>query len=112
MHRILKVYFFGGGFMYGNANVNGPNRFMASQDGALLVTFNSRLGILGYLSTGEKDLPGNWALLDQIAALEWIQKYIAYFGGDPKRVTLFGHSSGAALVHLMTLSPRAVGNSH
>ena len=70
-----------------------------------------RLKNIGYLSTGDSELAGNWGPLDQITALEWIQKYIGKFGGNPKRVTIFGHSAGAASVHLLTLSKRATGKS-
>jgi len=95
--------------MSGSGEVAGPRRFMTAEEKVVLVSINSRLGIMGYLSTGEKDLAGNWGLLDQLVALEWVQKYIQHFGGDPQRVTIFGHSSGAASAHFLTLSPRAVG---
>jgi len=55
-----------------NANVIGPREFMAAEDGVVLVTFNSRLGGFGYLSTGEADFPGKWGLLDQVVSLDWI----------------------------------------
>jgi carboxylesterase type B len=73
---------------------------------------NYRLGVFGYLSTGDKNLPGNYGALDQVTALDWVQKNIAKFGGDPKSVTIFGHSAGAGAPHLLALSPRAKGKFH
>lgn len=52
---------------------------------------------------------GNYGLMDQVAALHWIQKNIAQFGGDPDNVTIFGHGTGANCVHLLTISPVAKG---
>jgi carboxylesterase type B len=102
-----QVYIHGGGFMYGEGGMAGPNRFMRHD--VVLITLNYRLGVLGYLSTGDKDLAGNWGALDQIAALDWVQKHVASFGGNPRRVTIFGHTAGAASVHLLTLSKRSAG---
>lgn len=64
---------------------------------------------MGYLSTGDDVIGGNFGGLDQIMSLQWVQKYIRHFGGNPQRVTIFGNSAGAASVHLLMLSPRALG---
>lgn len=61
--------------------------------------------VAGFLSTQSRDIPGNAGLLDVILVLELIQKYAKYFGGDPERVTLFGQSSGAAMISAITISP-------
>ncbi|XP_037078572.1 neuroligin-3-like [Pollicipes pollicipes] len=75
----------------------------------VLVTINYRLGVLGFLSTGYTDLPGNYGLLDVIQALTWVKDTARDFAGDPTRVTLLGHGAGAAMAHLLMLSPRAKG---
>jgi carboxylesterase type B len=79
-------------------------------DNVILVTVSYRLGVFGYLSTGDHAIGGNFGGLDQIAALQWVQKHIRNFGGNPQRVTIFGNGAGAASVHLLMLSPKALGN--
>ncbi len=88
------------------------------QRGCVLVTINYRLGLFGFLAHPElaaespDGVSGNYGLLDQIAALQWVQDNIANFGGDPNRVTIFGESAGGeAVLNLMT-SPRARGLFH
>ena len=85
--------------------------------GCVLVTINYRLGLFGFFAHPEladestDRVSGNYGLLDQIAALEWVRDNIAHFGGDPDRVTIFGESAGGeAVLNLMT-SPRARGCS-
>ena len=63
----------------------------------------------GFLSTGDSNAPGNYALLDQVAALHWVKENIRAFGGDPNDVTLIGHGHGAALVNLLMISPVTKG---
>ncbi|CAD6189183.1 unnamed protein product [Caenorhabditis auriculariae] len=75
----------------------------------VFVTFNYRLGPLGFLSTGDSYLPGNIGLWDQIWALKWVKSNAAKFGGDPLNVLLMGHGTGAASASLLALSPRAEG---
>jgi carboxylesterase type B len=65
--------------------------------------------VLGFLSTGDDESPGNYGLKDQTAALLWVQKNIAAFGGNPNNVTIFGQSAGGALVHCHILSPFSEG---
>ncbi|MEZ4409959.1 MAG: carboxylesterase family protein [Polyangiales bacterium] len=83
--------------------------------GNVVVTINYRLGALGFLAHPRLDAEsstntsGNWALLDQVAALQWVQRNIAAFGGDPSRVTLFGESAGGANVCSLIASPLASG---
>lgn len=68
------------------------------------VTFNYRLGALGFMSLGTAEYPGNMGLKDQRLALEWVERNIASFGGDAEQVTVFGHSAGKILSsHQITL---------
>lgn len=89
------VYIHGGGFKSGSGEPGlfGPDYFMESGE-VVLVTFNYRLGVIGFLSLKDPTLniPGNAGLKDQNFALKWVQKNIAGFGGDPQNVTLFGES--------------------
>ncbi|CAG0887246.1 unnamed protein product [Darwinula stevensoni] len=107
----LPVIFFihGGGFISGSSNslFYSPGYFM--DEDVVLVTFNYRLGPLGFMSTEDKVMPGNMGLLDMIAALQWVQQNIRHFGGDPRAVTIMGESAGAGAVHHLILSPRARG---
>lgn len=65
----------------------------------------------GFLSTNDEEMTGNYGLKDQKLALIWVNKYISAFGGDPDRVTIFGHSAGAAAVHLHLMNNKCEGNS-
>ncbi|VDL71611.1 unnamed protein product [Nippostrongylus brasiliensis] len=78
----------------------------------IFVTFNYRLGPLGFLSTGDKILPGNVGLWDQIWALKWVKLNAEVFGGDPSNILLMGSGSGAACASILALSPRAEGLFH
>ncbi|KAG5884816.1 hypothetical protein JTB14_012024 [Gonioctena quinquepunctata] len=103
--RPVIVFIHSGGlYSLGSASYwNGPN-YLLDQE-VVLVTFNYRLGALGFLSTGDKEAPGNNGLKDQVAALKWVKHNIASFGGDPNSVTLLGHGSGAMSVVLHMVSP-------
>ena len=69
-----------------------------------MVSINYRLGMLGFLSLADTNLPGNMGLLDQVMALKWVQTNIKEFGGDPDRVTIMGESAGSwsAFYHMMS----------
>ncbi|XP_050352624.1 esterase FE4-like [Nymphalis io] len=82
------------------------------QKDVVVVSINYRLSIFGFLCLGVPEAPGNAGLKDVIHALKWIQSNIAAFGGDPSKVTLLGHGSGAAMVDLITLSPLSKGLIH
>ena len=97
-----------GSFMYGGSNVYGPENFLNNQN-MILVTLNYRVGVLGFLSTEDQSLPGNFGLKDQVEALKWVQRNIEAFNGDPKQVTLAGLSAGGASVHLHYMSPLTEG---
>jgi para-nitrobenzyl esterase len=89
-----------------------------AREGVVVVSFNYRLGVLGFLAHPElsKESPqavsGNYALLDILAALQWIQRNVAAFGGDPSNVTIWGESAGASAVSLLMVMPQAQGLFH
>ncbi|KAJ8723598.1 hypothetical protein PYW07_007578 [Mythimna separata] len=87
-----------------------PNPFL--EDGYVIVTFNYRLGALGFLSLGIPEAPGNAGLKDQIAALYWVHRNIAEFGGNPADVTVYGTGAGAAAVQLVLMSGLVEGLLH
>ncbi|KAJ9586947.1 hypothetical protein L9F63_019438, partial [Diploptera punctata] len=93
-----------------SSKMYGPDFLMPHS--VVLVTAQYRLGILGFISTGDDVLPGNNGLKDQVMALRWVQRNISKFGGNPSNVTLFGASAGACCVHLHMLSPMSKGLFH
>ncbi|XP_073811645.1 juvenile hormone esterase-like [Musca autumnalis] len=106
----VMVYIHGGGWFTGSVHpsIVGPEYFMDTEE-VILVTFNYRLGVFGFLSTEDAIIPGNFGLKDQTLALKWVQKNIADFGGDPKRVTIFGQSAGGISAHMHMLSKHSEG---
>ena len=111
----VMVWIHGGGNVAGSGNENGES---LARHGIVLVSFNYRLGIFGFLAHPElsaespNHASGNYALMDQIAALQWVQENIKKFGGDPANVTIFGESAGAIDVNLLMASPMAKGLFH
>ncbi|CAG4966489.1 unnamed protein product [Parnassius apollo] len=105
----VMVYIHGGVFILGSGGklIYGPDFLI--QKGVIVVTFNYRLGVLGFLCLGIKEAPGNMGLKDQVAALRWVKKNIAAFGGDPENITLFGESAGATSVSLLLASDVTAG---
>ncbi|XP_026318641.1 esterase FE4-like [Hyposmocoma kahamanoa] len=105
----VMVWIHGGAFKLGSGGkmLYGP-KFLLKKD-VILVTFNYRLGILGFLCLGIKEAPGNAGIKDQIAALKWVKKNIAKFGGDPDNVTLFGESAGGASSSVLLASEATKG---
>lgn len=103
----VMVFIHGGNFEEGSANMYGPEKLM--DKGVILVTFNYRLGLFGFLSSGDQVCPGNMGLKDQVLAIKWVRENIERFGGDPNAITLFGQGSGAASVFLHILSPQSQG---
>ncbi|ADO44408.1 carboxylesterase, type B (plasmid) [Ketogulonicigenium vulgare Y25] len=101
----VMVYIHGGAFDHGNGAVPMYDGTRFAEDGVVLVTINYRLGLEGFLKLEGGD--ANNAIRDQIAALEWVQRNIANFGGDAGNVTIFGESAGAASVNLLLTAPAA-----
>jgi para-nitrobenzyl esterase len=105
----------GGGFLGGWSGMPIYDGAGFARQGVVYVSMNYRLGVLGFLAHPglSKESPygtsGNYALLDQIAALHWVQRNIAGFGGDPRHVTIVGESAGGSLVSLLLASPLAKG---
>lgn len=97
--RPVMVWIHGGAFIMGDGDdgAAGPDHFI-SED-VVYVTINYRLGILGFLSTGDSAAVGNYGMKDMVLALQWVQNNIVNFGGDPDQVTIFGVSAGGVAVH-------------
>ncbi|XP_011474593.1 pyrethroid hydrolase Ces2e-like [Oryzias latipes] len=107
----VMVWIHGGGFSLGSASMYDGSALAVYQD-VIVVLIQYRLGVLGFLSTGDEHLPGNFGLLDQIEALRWVKEHISSFGGDPNSVTVFGESAGGVSVSLLLVSPLAKGLIH
>lgn len=113
--RPVMFWIYGGGYSTGSGSQAMYDGEALAKKGAVVVTFNYRLGPLGFFSypelTKESDRRGaaNFGLMDAIAALHWVQKNIAAFGGDPKHVTIFGESAGAGAVANLMTAPQAKG---
>ena len=113
--RPVMVWIHGGGFFAGFGGEERHNGARLAKKGAVVVTLNYRLGAFGFLahpafaSESPYHAAGNYGLLDQIAALQWVQRNIARFGGDPSRVTIFGESAGGMSVGSLIASPLAKG---
>ncbi len=117
-HRLpVLVWIPGGGFVAGSGSVAVYNGASLAAQGVVVVTINYRLGVFGFFTTPalaaqaarEHEPPGNYGLQDMIAALQWVQRNIAAFGGDPDAITLGGQSAGAMAVHDLIVSPLATG---
>ena len=114
----VMVWIHGGGFVGGSGALQGAAGGPFARQGVVLVTINYRLGRFGFfafpaLSSERPDeTKGNYAYMDQIAALQWVKRNIAAFGGDPGNVTIFGFSAGGVSVHSLLASPLARGLFH
>ena len=116
--RPVMVWIYGGGFIFGSTSAPIHDGSQFAKHGVVLVSFNYRVGRFGFFAhpalTQESPdgLLGNYALMDQIAALQWVRRNIGAFGGDSNNVTIFGESAGGTSVHLMMASPLAKGLFH
>jgi len=111
----VMVWIYGGGFAAGSTSEPRQDGGNLSKKGVMVVSFGYRLGVFGFMAlpelTGESGhhASGNYGLLDQVAALQWVKANIAAFGGDPDNVTLFGESAGSFSVSALMASPLAQG---
>jgi para-nitrobenzyl esterase len=106
-HLPVMVWVHGGAYVLGWSGLPEYDGSVLARSGVVLVTFNYRVGLPGF---GHADgVPANRGLLDQVAALEWVQANIAAFGGDPATVTVFGQSAGGGSVAALLAMPRAAG---
>lgn len=116
--RPVMVWLHGGGFMQGSTAPPMYDGAALAKRGVVFVSVNYRLGVLGFLAhpalseESARRVSGNYGLLDQIAALRWIQRNIRQFGGDPDNVTVVGQSAGSMSLSLLTVSPLATGLFH
>jgi para-nitrobenzyl esterase len=112
----VMVFIHGGSFIRGSGGVPLYDGSALARRGVVVVTINYRLGRLGWFAhpaltaeNADGGRLGNYGLMDQIAALQWVQKNISAFGGDPKKVTVFGESAGAVAVQMLTTTQAAKG---
>jgi beta-glucosidase len=111
----VLVWIYGGGFVNGGSSPAVYDGAPFARDGVLFVSFNYRLGRFGFfahpaLAAEQAGAPlGNYAIMDQIAALKWVRRNIAAFGGDPDNVTICGESAGGMSVHILMTSPESRG---
>lgn len=114
----VMVWIYGGGFVNGGSSPEVYDGSRFAEDGIVFVSFNYRVGRFGFFAhpalTKESadGMVGNYAFMDQIAALKWVQRNIAAFGGDPDNVTIFGESAGGMSVLTLMTSPAARGLFH
>lgn len=112
----VMVWIYGGGFVNGGSSPPTYSGAPLAKQGIMVVSFNYRLGRFGTFAhpalsaaAEDKGLTGNYGLMDQIAALQWVKRNIARFGGDPAQVTIIGESAGGMSVHALLTSPLAQG---
>ncbi|KAM9322390.1 bile salt-activated lipase [Pholidichthys leucotaenia] len=112
----VMVWIYGGGFLAGGSmganfldNYLYDGQEVAERGNVIVVTVGYRVGTLGFLSTGDSDLPGNYGLWDQQAAIAWVHRNIRSFGGDPDNITVFGESAGGASVNFQIITPHNKG---
>ena len=116
--RPVMVWIHGGGFTSGSGHNDGYHGSQLASRGVVVVTINYRLGALGFMThpqlsaESEHGSSGNYAILDQVAALKWVRDNIAAFGGDANNVTIFGESAGGTSVYLLTATPLSKGLFH
>ncbi|XP_069802321.1 fatty acyl-CoA hydrolase precursor, medium chain-like [Dendropsophus ebraccatus] len=107
----VMVFIHGGGLVMGGA-IMFDGSALSAYENVVVVSIQYRLGLLGFFSSGDDRAPGNYGFFDQVAALQWVQKNIADFSGDPNSVTIFGESAGGMSVSALVASPLTKGLFH
>lgn len=100
------MHIHGGKYEHGSGNAF-PGHMLAASQEVVVVTFNYRLGVLGFMATADNSSAGNYGLADQLAAIQWVREHIENFNGDPQSITLWGTGAGAASAGLLAMSPRS-----
>jgi len=114
----VMVWIHGGGYLQGSGNIPRLNNPEFVKQDVVLVTVNYRLNVFGFFAHPDlvqqsgDEMVGNYGLLDVIAALEWVQRNIHLFNGDPNNVTVFGESAGASLISYLMITPESKGLFH
>ena len=114
----VLVWIYGGGFVGGSSASSNTSGVGFARQGVILVAMNYRVGRFGFFAhpalsrAHPEENKGNYAYMDQIAALQWVKRNIAAFGGNPNNITIFGFSAGGVSVHSMLASPQARGLFH
>ncbi|XP_059045999.1 juvenile hormone esterase-like [Achroia grisella] len=105
----VVVFIHGGGFAFGSgdSDLHGPEYLVGKR--VIVISFNYRLNVFGFLSLNTTSIPGNNGLRDMITLLRWVKTNVKSFGGNPNNVTLAGQSAGAASAHLLSMSDAAKG---
>jgi para-nitrobenzyl esterase len=103
----VLVWIYGGAYMSGSSGDPGYDAALIAREGLVVVSFNYRVGVEGFAQL--EGAPANRGLLDQLAALQWVQQNISHFGGDPDQVTVCGQSSGAGSIATLLTMPLAAG---
>ncbi|XP_063801972.1 fatty acyl-CoA hydrolase precursor, medium chain-like isoform X3 [Pseudophryne corroboree] len=105
----VMVFIHGGGLVMG-AGLMFQDAALSAYENVTVVSIQYRMGLMGFLSSGDQKLPENYGFLDQMQALRWVQGNIADFGGDPNSVTIFGESAGGMSASALMVSPLAKGH--
>lgn len=100
------MHIHGGKYEHGSGNAF-PGHMLAASQEVVVVTFNYRLGVLGFIATADNSSAGNYGLADQLAAIQWVREHIENFNGDSQSITLWGTGAGAASAGLLAMSPRS-----
>lgn len=100
------MHIHGGKYEHGSGNAF-PGHMLAASQEVVVVTFNYRLGVLGFMATADNSSAGNYGLADQLAAIQWVREHIENFNGDSQSITLWGTGAGAASAGLLAMSPRS-----